>query len=366
MITFAQEIETLIIAEIAGSLTVKEQEYLTGLKEKHPEVRDLAYLLHKKLAPYQPEETMNSADAVEKIMEAANVRMRIRRTKAIRTVGMAACVIAVIVTLWVIRPARKAVIDPAYDITLAIGSQLIPLTGKKLKVDRNQGLVIDNKHALAPIDDLRENRIAQLKVPAGKVYTLELSDGTRTFINSASKIEFPLVFSDDARSIKVEGEAYIKVTPDAARPFLVQLPNAEVKALGTAFNVNSYGENASQISLVSGEIIVSSGRKSKTLRPGQSVISSGQQLDVQAFDNQEVLGWTQGIIYLPDADERDVEAAVQRYFGVKLLMHKSFNGQRARIIIDRRESVDYFLNQLPGRHKIEKSKGIYHVRSVSQ
>ena len=50
---------------------------------------------------------------------------------------------------------------------------------------------------------------------------------------------YPAVFAKDKREILVTGEAYLDVTPDSSRPFIVKTNAFNVKVLGTQFNVSS-------------------------------------------------------------------------------------------------------------------------------
>lgn len=52
---------------------------------------------------------------------------------------------------------------------------------------------------------------SKISVPAGQRINLELSDGTKVWLNSRTKIEYPAVFADKERRIKLDGEAYFQV-----------------------------------------------------------------------------------------------------------------------------------------------------------
>jgi len=62
----------------------------------------------------------------------------------------------------------------------------------------------------------------QLFVPYGKKFELILSDGTHIFLNSGSKLRYPVVFlKGKPRDVYLDGEAYFSVERDTTRPFTV-------------------------------------------------------------------------------------------------------------------------------------------------
>lgn len=79
---------------------------------------------------------------------------------------------------------------------------------------------------------------SELVVPKGKRAHLQLSDGTRVWINSASVLRFPSAFGD-TRDVFVEGEAYFEVAKDANRPFIVHTDHFATRVLGTSFDVTT-------------------------------------------------------------------------------------------------------------------------------
>lgn len=77
--------------------------------------------------------------------------------------------------------------------------------------------------AAAPRNFLRVNERQAL--PDGSV--VELNDGAR----------LALRFDAGERRVRLTGEAHFQVQPDPARPFVVEAGGAQVRAVGTAFNV---------------------------------------------------------------------------------------------------------------------------------
>lgn len=115
-----------------------------------------------------------------------------------------------------------------------------------------------------------------LNIPRGGEYRLVLEDGTMVWLNSESRLKFPVVFGKEERRVYLEGEAYFVVSEDRDRPFVVCARNACVEVLGTEFNVNSYADNSEVCAtLVDGSVKISSqsgGGGFRVLKPSEQGI----------------------------------------------------------------------------------------------
>lgn len=130
-------------------------------------------------------------------------------------------------------------------------AQLIMADGRFLKLEQKEDMKLDlpgvkvvatgKKIVYRAIEEetstpkVEEYNI--LVVPRGGEYMLELSDGTKVWLNSDSKLRFPVTFVGDRRSVEIEGEAYFEVAKDEGKPFHVLANGADIKVLGTSFNV---------------------------------------------------------------------------------------------------------------------------------
>ncbi len=81
-----------------------------------------------------------------------------------------------------------------------------------------------------------------------------LPDGSVVALNSNSKLLFPKKFKGDIREVTIIGEAFFDVKPNPELPFVINAGNAQVKVLGTSFNVCAYPEDETV------EVIVETGK----------------------------------------------------------------------------------------------------------
>jgi ferric-dicitrate binding protein FerR (iron transport regulator) len=86
------------------------------------------------------------------------------------------------------------------------------------------------------------------------INTFSLPDGTLVSLNSNTKIKYPKKFGRATREVSIEGEAFFEVTPNKNKPFIIHAGKAQIKVLGTSFNVSAYPE-AKQV-----EVIVETGK----------------------------------------------------------------------------------------------------------
>lgn len=197
-----------------------------------------------------------------------------RRRRGIRvlaTVCSAACVLVAICLLvfWWGGDSYQQVQQVANNTVQAIGmrAELVKANGDELVLDnRSLRLSEDNGIVLAAdssglqynvVDSLMGDSLMYntLTVPRGGVYQLTLADGTRVWMNSDSKLIYPVAFTGDTREVVLTGEAYFDVRKDLRKPFTVETRLGKIKVLGTQFNVKCYPEEASvETTLVQGSV----------------------------------------------------------------------------------------------------------------
>ncbi|UPK71812.1 FecR family protein [Chitinophaga filiformis] len=368
-------ITALIIARITGSITPQEEVLLNNLLEKFPEVRALSDFLNETPPPVNipdrdilEQEAMNiirMAESRNQMTSASHVRLKRRRY--VRPTTIAACMVAIIavgvIARYLIQQRPQNVHTgrkDAVSVSLLIGGDTVPLSGEKLTIDPDKGLLIDDAYLLRTLKNINKDLTATLAVPAGKRYALELSDGSKASVNSATELKFPLRFKERERAVNVNGEAYFTVKANASRPFIVQLPNSKAIAMGTEFNVNSYNEQQPRIALVSGNVQVTNGHSTALLKPGEVATGFDRQLKVGPMDKDET-SWLNDEIYIHDASEKEIVKLTWIYWQKKLTIDKPLENNMISLIIDRRKPIDSFLVQLAPLDKIHPDGDGYRI-----
>lgn len=175
-----------------------------------------------------------------------------------------------------------------------------------------------------------------LSTPKGRQFKLILPDGTKVWMNAASSLRYPTIFTGNKRRVKVTGEVFFEVAPNHHQPFQVDIDNkAQVEVLGTQFNVNAYqNEKNIRTTLVDGSIMIRAGSGNdtgayKVLKPGeqaQTSLSANPNLHgVKVLSNvnlEKVTAWKRGLFNFEDASLEEVLRQVERWYDIEVVYEK--------------------------------------------
>lgn len=199
----------------------------------------------------------------------------------------------------------SSVIQSKAYLVLASGEQLDLTAGSATKVQLEAGMALQiDSVSLVYQEPLQQEYIEvtwnRLLVPVGGEYQLQLPDGSRVILNSASELKFPVRFAPGIREVHLTGEAYFQIQKDTARPFVVYTDKTAVRVLGTEFNVLAYPEETeTQITLVEGRVEVRVSEVCDSLSPGFQFVlnNSALQGDIRKVDVRRLTAWKDGLFY---------------------------------------------------------------------
>lgn len=166
----------------------------------------------------------------------------------------------------------------------------------------------------------------ELRVPRAGEFFLELSDGTKVWINAETRVRYPVKFPAGERRIFVDGEAYLEVHKDSTAPFTVVMARNEVTVLGTSFNVSSYSDMPEdRVTLVSGKVCVYSGknREEVVLFPGEQAMIRREEGTIvkRGVDTEIYCGWKDGRLVFRDNTLEDILRVVERQYDAEVYWH---------------------------------------------
>lgn len=155
----------------------------------------------------------------------------------------------------------------------------------------------------------------KLKTPLGGQFQIELTDGTRVWLNAGSEINFPNQFDSSERVVEVSGEAYFEVAHNPKWPFKVKSKNNLIEVLGTHFNVQNYpDEMESSVTLLEGKIKYTKNNYTQILAPGQQIIADQDNIHLAEVDTSAVVDWKNGDFYLGGQDYRALLRKMARWY----------------------------------------------------
>lgn len=212
-------------------------------------------------------------------------------------------------------------------LTLENGEQIALEKGKSyvlntLKSD-GEKLIYDK----AEIDQAAETNIAynNLTIPRGGKFYLELGDGTKVWLNSESKLKYPVAFvRGKAREIELlYGEAFLSVAPSAMNNgsvFKLKTSKQTIEVLGTEFNIKAYqNDNYIATTLIEGKVNVSTQSYTKTLVPSQQSLFhlESETFTLKTVDVASETSWLKGYFSFTDMEFAEVTKVLSRWYDVE-------------------------------------------------
>lgn len=176
-----------------------------------------------------------------------------------------------------------------------------------------------------PTENVRLNgAYNKLIVPRGGEYKLTLSDGTEVWLNSESRLEYPVLFTEKTREVRLRGEAYFEVAKNASKPFLVRINDkAIVRVLGTHFNISAYDDESDiKVTLLEGSVKVSSLIKdhSVSIKPGQQVrLSQKGEIIATDVNTDDVIAWKNGNFLFDHESLESIMKKLSRWYNIEVI-----------------------------------------------
>lgn len=124
-----------------------------------------------------------------------------------------------------------------------------------------------------------KNDVKQLALDSGNTRTEQtLPDGSVIYLAPHSHFEYPEKFENDSRKVKLTGEAFFEITKDAVRPFTIAVENAEVRVLGTSFNVKAFPEEKTEVIVETGRVLFSAENKVELEKGDKGTLDSSGKI----------------------------------------------------------------------------------------
>lgn len=168
--------------------------------------------------------------------------------------------------------------------------------------------------------------LSEVIVPYGSTTQLTLQDGTKVWLNAGSSIIYDAGFKDKERVVKLSGEAYLEVTHDKKRPFIVSTSNLDIKVLGTSFNVNAYPENPTiEVALLDGSVQLQAAHSTPLILSPNETASyhiNTKQMTVRSAQNRYSTAWTENKLIFDGETFEEIARILERHFNVSIHIRK--------------------------------------------
>lgn len=219
-----------------------------------------------------------------------------------------------------IAPARQQVI-----LTLPDGSKkaVDSIINGAVTLQGMQAVKMNGTLTYSNSSEAVYNTIATEK---GRLFHLQLSDGTEVWLDALSSIRFPTSFGKGPREVQVTGQVYFEVAHLSSNtPFLVKSGEQTVEVLGTHFNVNSYDLQRIQTTLLEGSVRVvkretANGKENTVvLSPGQQAVLSRANSPLtidHSPDLEEIMAWKNGRFQFNGNTVQQIMDQLQRWYNI--------------------------------------------------
>ncbi|RYY06811.1 MAG: FecR family protein [Sphingobacteriaceae bacterium] len=347
-----EDIKLMIANYVAGTATAEEIEFVEDYY-KYLEQNSASELSNGELTQLQ-ESTFNRINQQLNNLSEPSIRT-IKRYKYASVAAIFILSVA-IGYFWVndreVSKKPKVAVHQIYDIAPGTNKAILTLgNGSKVfldeKADRklkelsdltvktqNGKLIYLCSGKLSNNQHISTNTIT---TPKGGQYQVVLPDGTQVWLNAASSLTYPELFSGSKRTVKLQGEGYFEVSQNKAMPFHVETTDQDVEVTGTHFNINSYWDDRfTKTTLLEGSVNISSLGLNKVLVPGQqaSVYTNPALIKVKTVDTDEDIAWKNGLFQFNNTSLKNILNQLERWYNVKVnysdLPFKRYNGMISR------------------------------------
>ena len=165
---------------------------------------------------------------------------------------------------------------------------------------------------------------AEIQCPMGVRTKFQLPDGSTGFLNSGSRLKYPVQFIGE-RKVELIGEAFFDVVHNAKIHFHVNTRNLDIKVLGTTFNVIANEDEQTE------EIVLKTGKVDVSLKGGNqlAVLAPNEQLTLntknQIFSKKEVeasqyTSWTEGKLVFRNENMQQVARRLSRWYNAEVVV----------------------------------------------
>lgn len=248
-----------------------------------------------------------------------------------------------------------AVIEPGKDkaiLTLDDGSEIALEKGivYKSATSASNGEQITYQSGEQNTHEVTYN---YLTIPRGGQFFIKLADGTQVWLNSESKLKYPVSFvQGNPRTVELlYGEAYFDVSPSEANmgtAFRVAASGQEIEVLGTEFNVKAYADEASiYTTLVEGKVVLKANQQNKDLLPNQQAVvdKSSNSVLIRKVETKYEIAWKNGLFSFKGKPLKDIMKVLSRWYDVDVVFEDRaaeeimFNGQ-----LSKHQNIEDILN----------------------
>ncbi len=282
----------------------------------------------------------------EKSLLKRSIKASVKTYRARRILFSVSAVAAVVIALVLTSVLYMQDFTPSGIGEYAENAGRVPISGntllilqdaKEVQIDTKESRIeylneggkikIDTDKEIDQVVDEKEVAYNTIIVPYGKRTQVTLSDNSKIWLNSGSKLVFPATFSSSRREVFLEGEALFEIAHNANQPFYVLVRDIEIKVLGTVFNVSAYNDDKYTSTVLENGSIELKYKSNALLRHSRLQITPGtlaiydpvkKVIQQQKVDTKYYTSWREGIFIFESEPLENITKKLSRYYNVKI------------------------------------------------
>ncbi|REA56765.1 hypothetical protein DSL64_25720 [Dyadobacter luteus] len=227
--------------------------------------------------------------------------------------------------------AEIASVESSETKLMLADSRTINLKGENSDVVYQHEVIrIDSSTVEKNVSPAQKYGLNTLVVPYGKRSTITLTDGTKIWLNSGSRLVYPSEFEKGKREVYLDGQAYFSVAHDITRPFYVQTSSMDIKVLGTEFDISAYGDDKKisavltkgSIELLTAKDSFWGGEKSRMV-PGTRAVYDGvsKRAQIAKVNVDQYISWKDGYLIANREPLYEVFKKLSRYYNYDMVLN---------------------------------------------
>jgi transmembrane sensor len=213
------------------------------------------------------------------------------------------------------------------------------------------GLIIRNKFSKKAVLPETFTEIKSLK---GEKKEVTLKDGTTVFLNSGSSVLISSRFDNTKREVKLIGEAFFDVRPDASKPFIIHSGKLQTTVLGTSFDIKAYPEDEQvKVSVATGKVKVENPAAAhktyaKALKHNQALVYDKLKDShrVTTVNVDSISAWRTNHLNFDNASYEEIARMLGRWYNLDVTLNGANHDHKRYTLSFYNERPDKVLNVL--------------------
>lgn len=367
-----QYISELVAKLLDGSITQKELDKL------------LRFFLNNQENENWPDDLGSKEEVKARIHEKIRLRLDFEKEKPIKVIpfyrkpffkyAVAASVVLFVAFTFVFKnqhqdivPVKEVAnkIETGTDkamLTLEDGSTVVLEKGKTYN---NKNVNSTGKELVYNKTNSSSNKVVYnyLTIPRGGQFAITLSDGTKVWLNSETKLKFPVNFTEGkTRGVElVYGEAYFEVSPSTAHKgadFKVYQNKQVVRVIGTEFNIKAYKDDpVISTTLVEGKVEMQFANVKQKLIPNQraNFDLKTNKVKIAKVDVYNEICWKDGVFSFEDKPLDEIMKVLSRWYDIQVVFeNESIKNEQFNGVLIKDRKIEEILRSIKNTGIIKK------------